>query len=125
VPSDPLNLARLRRADVTDKQIKLNYPKGNKREIRKYYERQNELIDRFLGANDEERLQGEEIERDGPKVKFAIWASFCVNFCLFIIQLYAAISTGALSVCIGRYTLAGNAWADMLNSSLRLLPMPL
>ena len=34
----------------------------------------------------------------GPKIRFAVNASFGVNFCLFCIQLYAAVSTGSLSV---------------------------
>lgn len=34
----------------------------------------------------------------GPRIKFAVYASFTVNFFLFVIQLYAAISTGSLAV---------------------------
>jgi hypothetical protein len=76
----------------------IDHPNGNKKELMKFYTRQNELIDQFLGAGDEERLALENDNRVAPKIKFAIRASFTVNFCLFIIQLYAAISTGSLSV---------------------------
>jgi hypothetical protein len=76
----------------------LDHPNGNKRKLKKFYTRQNELIDQFLGADDEERLKVEEDVRMGPRISFAVNASFIVNFCLFIIQLYAAISTGSLSV---------------------------
>lgn len=52
-----------------------------------------------LGADDEEQNKLEEDARVAPKIKFSVNASFTVNFCLFVIQLYAAISTGSLSVC--------------------------
>lgn len=95
---DPLAFEARKRANVTSKQIKADYPKGNKRKLKKYYTRQNELIDQFLGAGDEERLGIAEDLKMGPKIKFAINASFSVNFCLFCIQLYAAVSTGSLSL---------------------------
>ena len=96
--SDPLNFGRHRRDNVTRKQMKIEHPKGDKKKLKKYYTRQNELIDRFLGADDEERLAVEEDIRMGPRIKFAVYGSFAVNFGLFIIQMYAAISTGSLSV---------------------------
>lgn len=79
--------------------MKIDHPEGNKRKLKKYYTRQNKLIDQFLGAEDEEQKQIEEDIRYKPRIKFAVRASFIVNFCLFIIQMYAAISTGSLSVC--------------------------
>lgn len=79
--------------------MKIDHPEGNKRKLKKYYTRQNKLIDQFLGAEDEEQKQIEDDIRYKPKIKFAVRASFIVNFCLFIIQMYAAISTGSLSVC--------------------------
>lgn len=96
--SDPLNFGRHRRDNVTQRQMKIDHPDGNKRKLKKFYTRQNDLIDQFLGADDEERLAVEEDVRMGPKIKFAVNASFVANFCLFVIQLYAAISTGSLSV---------------------------
>ena len=51
-----------------------------------------------LGVDDEEQLKIEEDKRNHGKVQFAIWASFVLNFALFLIQLYAAISTGSLAV---------------------------
>ncbi|OTA92778.1 hypothetical protein M434DRAFT_21741 [Hypoxylon sp. CO27-5] len=97
-PSDPLNFGRHRRENVTKRQMKIDHPNGNKKALKKFYSRQNELIDQFLGADDEERLQVEEDARVAPKIKFAVNASFTVNFCLFVIQLYAAVSTGSLSM---------------------------
>lgn len=95
---DPYDFGRHRRDNVSKKQMKIEHPKGNKRKLKKFYNRQNELIDQFLGAEDEERQQVAEDARMGPKIKFAVNASFTVNFCLFVIQLYAAVSTGSLSV---------------------------
>ncbi|KAI8307645.1 hypothetical protein K4K61_003442 [Colletotrichum sp. SAR11_59] len=99
---DPYDFGRHRRDNVSKKQMKIEHPKGNKRKLSKFYTRQNELIDQFLGAEDEERQQVDEDARMGPKIKFAVNASFTVNFCLFVIQLYAAVSTGSLSVESGR-----------------------
>lgn len=101
---DPLEFERLKRDNISKAQMKKEYPSGNKRKLKKYYTRQNELIDQFLGAGDEERLAVAEEIKMGPKIKFAVNASFVVNFCLFIIQLYAAVSTGSLSVsCYGPF----------------------
>lgn len=97
-PADPLNYARMRKDDVSKAQMKKEHPTGNKRKLRKYYTRQNDLIDQFLGAGDEERAGVAEEVKMGPRIRFAVNASFGVNFCLFCIQLYAAVSTGSLSV---------------------------
>ena len=97
-PADPLNFGRHRRDNITRRQLKQDHPNANEKKLKKFYTRQNRLIDQFLGADDEERLAVEEDARMAPKIKFAVNASFTVNFCLFIIQLYAAISTGSLSV---------------------------
>lgn len=96
--ADPLNYARMRKDNVSKAQMKKEHPTGNKRKLRKYYTRQNELIDQFLGAGDEERAGIAEEVKMGPRIRFAVNASFGVNFCLFCIQLYAAVSTGSLSV---------------------------
>ena len=96
--SDPLNFGRHRRDNITRRQMKIDYPKGDKKKLKKFYNKQNELIDQFLGADDEERLAVEEDARVAPRIKLAVNASFVVNFCLFIIQMYAAVSTGSLSV---------------------------
>jgi hypothetical protein len=71
---------------------------GKAREVKKYYNRQNALIDAYLGSADEEAAEVEDTLRNGWKVKLAINGSFSVNFFLFIIQMYAAVSTGSLSL---------------------------
>ncbi|EFY90586.1 cation diffusion facilitator 1 [Metarhizium acridum CQMa 102] len=80
-----------------DKEVASRYTKRNRKKLKSFYSNQNELIDQYLGVGDEEQLAAEEERRMRPKIRFAVYASFTVNLCLFIIQLYAAISTGSLS----------------------------
>ncbi|KAB5543031.1 cation efflux family-domain-containing protein [Coniochaeta sp. 2T2.1] len=115
--ADPLNFGRHRRDNVSQRQMKVDHPNGNKRLLKKYYTRQNELIDQFLGADDEERATFEEDARLAPKIKFAVHASFTVNFCLFVIQMYAAISTGSLSL----FATAADAFMDLVSSFVMLV----
>ncbi|KAK8065986.1 cation efflux family protein, partial [Apiospora hydei] len=115
--ADPMNFGRHRRDNVTQRQMKIDHPKGNKRKLKKFYTRQNDLIDQFLGADDEEQLKVEEDARVAPKIKFAVVGSFVVNFCLFVIQLYAAISTGSLSL----FATAADAFMDLVSSFVMLI----
>jgi hypothetical protein len=98
IDPDPLSLSQHKHQNVTRRQMKIDHPKGNQRKLKKFYTKQNELIDQFLNSGDEERLQAVDEAKNGPRVRFAINASFVVNFCLFVIQLYAAVSTGSLSL---------------------------
>ncbi|KAH8894485.1 hypothetical protein GQ53DRAFT_744674 [Thozetella sp. PMI_491] len=115
--ADPMNFGRHRRDDMSDRQIEADHPNGNKKKLKKFYTRQNELIDQFLGSGDEERLGIEEDARVRPKIKFAVYASFALNFCLFVIQLYAAISTGSLSL----FATAADAFMDLVSSFVMLI----
>lgn len=117
VNSDPLDLGRHRREDITQKQMKADYPLAKPRHMKKFYTRQNALIDQFLQSGDEERLAALDTIENGPKVRFAVNASFVVNFCLFVIQLYAAISTGSLSL----FATAADAFMDLVSSVVMLI----
>ncbi|KAL8392899.1 hypothetical protein RB595_002913 [Gaeumannomyces hyphopodioides] len=117
VMPDPLNFGQHRRANVSQRQMKIDHPNGDKRKLKKFYTRQNELIDQFLGADDEEQNTLVEDARVAPKIKFAVNASFTVNFCLFVIQLYAAISTGSLSL----FATAADAFMDLVSSFVMLI----
>jgi divalent metal cation (Fe/Co/Zn/Cd) transporter len=97
--------------------MELDYPQANKRRMKKFYTRQNALIDQFLESGDEERLAALDTLENGPKVKFAVNASFIVNFFLFVIQLYAAISTGSLSL----FATAADAFMDLVSSVVMLI----
>jgi cation diffusion facilitator family transporter len=55
--------------------------------------------------------------KNGGKVKFAVYASSTVNFCLIVIQLYAAISTGSLSL----FATAADAFMDLVSSVVMLV----
>ncbi|KAF2243186.1 hypothetical protein BU26DRAFT_554755 [Trematosphaeria pertusa] len=114
---DPLGLRKHRRSDVTQKQMKADHPQANKRHMKKFYTRQNALIDQFLQSGDEERLAALDTLENGPKVTFAVNASSAVNFCLFVIQLYAAVSTGSLSL----FATAADAFMDLVSSVVMLV----
>ncbi|KAF2840296.1 hypothetical protein M501DRAFT_1023575 [Patellaria atrata CBS 101060] len=114
---DPLSLGQHKREDVSHGQIKLDHPKANPKKIKKFYTRQNELIDQFLQSSDEEHLHALDTVKNGPKVKLAVNASFVVNFCLFIIQLYAAIATGSLAL----FATAADAFMDLVSSFVMLI----
>ena len=95
---DPLGFGQHKRGNVTTKQLKEDYPKARPRKMKKFYSKQNALIDQFLGSGDEERLAALDLEENGKKIKIAVYGSFLINLALFVIQLYAAISTGSLSL---------------------------
>ncbi|KAH6642679.1 cation efflux family-domain-containing protein [Boeremia exigua] len=115
--ADPLDLGKHRRSNLTQAQMKADYPQANKKRMKKFYTRQNQLIDQFLQSGDEERLAALDTVENGPKVRFAVNASFVVNFLLFIIQMYAAISTGSLSL----FATAADAFMDLVSSCVMLV----
>ncbi|KAI1913825.1 hypothetical protein LOZ58_000231 [Ophidiomyces ophidiicola] len=114
---DPLSLGQHKKTTLSRSSIKATYPTGNHRKIHKYYTRQNALIDQFLQSNDEESLAAQDFQKNGAKVKWAVNLSFMVNFCLFIIQMYAAISTGSLSL----FATAADAFMDLVSSIVMLI----
>ncbi|EEP80306.1 conserved hypothetical protein [Uncinocarpus reesii 1704] len=114
---DPFSLSRHKKSTLSRSSIKADYPTGNHRKIHKYYTRQNALIDQFLQSNDEETLAAQDFEKNGSKVKWAVNLSFMVNFCLFIIQMYAAVSTGSLSL----FATAADAFMDLVSSIVMLI----
>ncbi len=96
IPSeDPYSLRTSKYEDFTKQTI---IQRHKTRKVKKYYNRQNALIDAYLGSADEEAAEIEDEKDNGGKVKFAVYGSTTVNLFLFIIQLYAAVSTGSLSL---------------------------
>lgn len=114
---DPLGLGQHKKLGLSRSSIKADYPAGNPRKIKKYYTRQNALIDQYLQSNDEESLAAQDFKENGPKVKWAVNLSFMVNFVLFVIQMYAAISTGSLSL----FATAADAFMDLVSSIVMLV----
>jgi len=101
ISGDPYSLRGYKRDDAqtsATQQVVPNRSRRKQKKIKKYYNRQNALIDAYLGSNEEEQLEIEDTIQNGGKVRFAINASFICNFCLFVIQMYAAVSTGSLSL---------------------------
>jgi hypothetical protein len=96
---DPYSLrdSKLGSAELAEAVGKLSSSRKQTK-VKKYYNRQNALIDAYLASSDEEALEIEDHLKNGGKVKFAVNASFVCNFCLFVIQLYAAVSTGSPSL---------------------------
>jgi cation diffusion facilitator family transporter len=116
-PTDPLSIRQYKNNEISRSTIKLLHPNGSYRKIQHYYTRQNEQIDLFLQSGNEERLDALDQVKNGWRVKLAVNASFAVNFCLFIIQLYAAISTGSLSL----FATAADAFMDLVSSVVMLI----
>ncbi|KNG50407.1 cation efflux family protein [Stemphylium lycopersici] len=98
VNNDPLDLGKHRRDDVTQKQMKADHPLAKPRHMKKFYTRQNALIDQFLQSGDEERLAALDHLENGPK-------------------MYAAISTGSLSL----FATAADAFMDLVSSVVMLI----
>ncbi|TVY73370.1 Metal tolerance protein [Lachnellula suecica] len=116
-PEDPYSLQASKREDISKKTITEAHPGAKVRKIKKYYNRQNALIDAYLGSSNEEALEVEDTLQNGGKVKLAIYGSFGVNFFLFIIQVYAAVSTGSLSL----FGTAADAFMDLVSSIVMLV----
>ncbi|KAJ3028159.1 UNVERIFIED_CONTAM: hypothetical protein HDU68_002351 [Siphonaria sp. JEL0065] len=68
----------------------------NARAIAQFYEKQNELIEELLKpvGEDEEEDESEKL----VKVKIAMYGSLVANILLFALQLFAAVSSGSLSL---------------------------
>lgn len=116
-PQDPMGLGQHKKTELSRSSIKADYPTGNPKKIKKYYTRQNAIIDQYLQSNDEESLAAQDFKKNGPKVKWAVNLSFMVNFVLFIIQMYAAVSTGSLSL----FATAADAFMDLVSSIVMLV----
>ncbi|CAG8978122.1 hypothetical protein HYALB_00000796 [Hymenoscyphus albidus] len=115
-PGDPYALQGYKREDLLNNETQ-GIPIKRSRRSKKYYNRQNALIDAYLGSHGEEQAEIEDTLKNGGKVKFAVNASFVVNFCLFVIQLYAAVSTGSLSL----FATAADAFMDLVSSIVMLV----
>lgn len=107
--SDPFGLSSSYKSDSDLEQIRANSsrkrdggklnPARNARKVRGFYQNQNAAIERMLKSVEEHRAEArQEQGEDQLKFKIAIWGSFAANVVLAILQLYAAISSGSLSL---------------------------
>ncbi|KAJ5393520.1 uncharacterized protein N7487_011161 [Penicillium crustosum] len=115
---DPLNLNQYKTTISEPKKNWVPYSFNDEKEkLTEFYKEQNEMIEGFLSAGEEERLKAEDEAQNGGKVKLAVRASFTVNFFLFVIQLYAAVSTGSLAL----FATAADAFMDLVSSIVMLV----
>lgn len=109
--SDPFGLSSSYKTDSDLEQIKANSsrkrdggklnpaPKLDARKVRGFYQNQNAAIERMLKSVEEHVAEARQEQGDDQlKFRIAIWGSFAANIILAILQLYAAISSGSLSL---------------------------
>jgi len=69
------------------------------KKLERYHRGQNELIEYLLKPMEDHTHDAQERENSARlPVKIAIWASLVANFCLCVLQLYAAASSVSLSL---------------------------
>ncbi|KAF8466936.1 cation efflux family-domain-containing protein [Kalaharituber pfeilii] len=112
---DPLSLREHLKGPAALKELHPDV-KARKR-VKEFYNRQNGLIDAFLNSKQEEERDAEDHAKNGGKVRLAVNLSSLANLCLFIIQLYAAIATGSLSL----FATAADAFMDLVSSTVMLV----
>jgi cation diffusion facilitator family transporter len=79
--------------------IKFNKDAYKARKIQKFYETQNENIERMLKPVADHRAQAkQEAGEDHLKFQIAVYGSFAANIALAGLQLYGSISSGSLSL---------------------------
>jgi cation diffusion facilitator family transporter len=89
------------------------------RRLEGFYQAQNETIERLLKSVEEHRAEArQEHGEDHLKFQIAVWGSLVANVVLAVLQLYAAISSGSLSL----FTTMADAVFDPL-SNLTLILM--
>lgn len=88
------------------------------RNVQKYYENQNEVIESLLKPVSEHRRQAKsENESDALQFKIAVTGSFVANVVLAILQVYAAVSSVSLSL----FTTMADALFDPLSNVMLIL----
>ncbi|GAB0133165.1 hypothetical protein EsDP_00001580 [Epichloe bromicola] len=88
-------------------------PKRDARKVRGFYENQNAAIERMLKSVEEHRAEARQEQGDDQlKFRIAIYGSLAANIVLTALQLYAAISSGSLSL----FTTMADAIFDPLST---------
>ncbi|KAL2266563.1 hypothetical protein VTJ83DRAFT_5915 [Remersonia thermophila] len=106
----------------TSKLARYLKPFGSKaakaRKLERFYQTQNETIERLLKSVDEHCAEArQEQGDDNLKFKIAVWGSLAANIILTGLQLYAAISSGSLSL----FTTMADAVFDPLSNVTLIL----
>ncbi|KPM43545.1 hypothetical protein AK830_g3009 [Neonectria ditissima] len=93
-------------------------PKTSARRVRGFYKQQNETIERMLKSVEEHRDEArQEAGDDELKIRIAVYGSLVANIFLAALQLYAAISSGSLSLFT---TMADSVFDPLSNITLIL-----
>lgn len=93
--------------------LTLNLRAAQSRRLQKFYESQNDSINRMLKPVDEHVRTAREFQNDNKlKVQIATWGSLVANVVLAILQVYAASSSGSLSL----FTTMADALFDPLSN---------
>ena len=88
------------------------------RRVRGFYEAQNETIERMLKSVEEHVAEARQEQGDDHlKFQIAVWGSLIANIILTVLQLYAAISSGSLSL----FTTMADAIFDPLSNVTLIL----
>ncbi|KAK5995853.1 Metal tolerance protein 3 [Cladobotryum mycophilum] len=132
--SDPYGLSFSYKTDSDLDQIKANSsrkrdsgransivkhaPQRDHRKVRGFYENQNAAIERMLKSVEEHRAEARQEQGDDQlKVQIAIYGSLVANIILTGLQLYAAITSGSLSL----FTTMADAVFDPLSNLTLIL----
>lgn len=93
-------------------------PRRNVRKLRGFYENQNSVIERMLKSVEEHRADARQEQGDDQlKYRITVWGSFAANVVLAGLQLYAAISSGSVSL----FTTMADAIFDPLSNLTLIL----
>ncbi|KAG0308329.1 hypothetical protein BGZ98_008311 [Dissophora globulifera] len=103
--SDPMSLGSKRMSEEQIEAIK------SSKQVKEFYREQNELISDLLDPPEKRQGAAEREERNQVKLKIAIYGSVGVNIMLFVLQLYAAISSKSLSL----FATMADSFMDLLS----------
>ena len=107
------NSSRKREGGHVKDSLPTSGPKRSARKLRGFYENQNAVIERMLKTVEQHRAEArEEAGEDQVKFKIAVYGSLAVNIILTALQLYAAITSGSLSL----FTTMADAIFDPLST---------
>ncbi|CAG8471425.1 678_t:CDS:2, partial [Dentiscutata erythropus] len=104
---DPLSLGPKRKSEEEIKK--------SSKKLQAFYRDQNDLIDELLRPIGNKQSI-EEINSNILRLKIAVNGSMAVNIILFALQLYAAISTGSLSL----FATMSDSFMDLLSNAILL-----
>ncbi|OLL25027.1 Metal tolerance protein 9 [Neolecta irregularis DAH-3] len=112
--ADPLSLGTWKRTEeeISGLRKRASNNAGG-RKIQAFYREQNEQIERLLQPAEEQEREAEEAtERNSFKIKVVIYGSLVANIMLFVLQLFAAVISGSLSL----FATAADAFMDLVSS---------